>query len=292
MEYVSSRGFLKSCDFQSSNPISSINRMAFYPSLETIKNMNKPLIYVCNTAMPHFKYLLSYIDFPFILVSGDSDDTMPFDLFTNEEFESFINNPFLLHWFSQNMAVKHKKITLMPIGLDYHTMTSRNNWGAITTSLNQELLLKSIKKIPFYERNIKCYANFQFQMNTKHSYDRKDAISQIDKNLVFYEPKMVLRLNTWNTQKNYAFVISPHGGGYDCHRLWEALILGCIPIVKKSLIDELYDDLPVLIVNKWSDLSQTLLEETISLFKNKHNNNKFNYDKLTHNYWHNKMKSI
>jgi hypothetical protein len=33
---------------------------------------------------------------------------------------------------------------------------------------------------------------------------------------------------------NYAFVASPYGGGPDCHRTWEALILGCIPIVKSS----------------------------------------------------------
>uniref|UniRef100_A0A6C0ETV7 Exostosin GT47 domain-containing protein n=1 Tax=viral metagenome TaxID=1070528 RepID=A0A6C0ETV7_9ZZZZ len=285
MEYISSRGFLKGCDFTSSNPISSIRRMAFYPSLDTI-NVKNPLIYVCNSAIPHFKNLT--INFPFILVSGDSDDTMPLDFFTKEDFEKFINNPFLLHWFSQNMVIKHPKITLLPIGLDYHTMTCLNKWGPITSSENQEILIKSIKQKPFYERTIKCYANFHFQMNTKHSYDRKDAIEQISKDLIYYEPNHTFRLNSWNKQKDFAFVICPHGGGYDCHRLWEALILGCIPIVKKSLIDELYEELPVLILNEWSDLSQILLEETIITFKNK----QFNYDKLKHNYWLTKMKDI
>ena len=31
--FVSSRGILKSCDYFSTNPISSIRRMAFYPNL-------------------------------------------------------------------------------------------------------------------------------------------------------------------------------------------------------------------------------------------------------------------
>ena len=38
---------------------------------------------------------------------------------------------------------------------------------------------------------------------------------------------------------NYAFIVSPHRNGLDCHRTWEALVLGCIPIVKTSPIDDL-----------------------------------------------------
>ena len=57
------------------------------------------------------------------------------------------------------------------------------------------------------------------------------------------EEKPVSRLITWNKQKDFAFVICPHGGGLDCHRNWEALCLGCIPIVKTSKIDNLYKDL-------------------------------------------------
>jgi hypothetical protein len=50
------------------------------------------------------------------------------------------------------------------------------------------------------------------------------------------------------------FVLSPAGNGFDCHRTWEAMYLGAIPIVKK--IHWPFNDkkLPVLIVNEWEDL--------------------------------------
>jgi hypothetical protein len=292
--YVGSRGILKSCDYHSTNPISSIRRMAFYPELKTIKQMKNPVIYVCNSALNHFNTIVPYIDFSFILVSGDSDDSMPFDVLRPEIFEAFISNPFLLHWFSQNMTLDHPKITRMPIGMDYHTMELRDVWGPITIASTQEYLLNSVRQnsLPFYERFMKCYANFHFQMNTKYGQDRKDAVRQIPSELVFYEPQMVPRLKSWNTQKEYAFIISPHGGGYDCHRLWEALILGCIPIVKTSPIDKLYNDLPVLIVKEWSHITMELLVKTIQDFKTKHLNKKFKYEILSLQYWMNRIKNI
>ena len=65
--YVASRGILSSCDYHSTNPISSIRRMAFYPELKTIKTMKNPTIYVCNSAMNHFNTIVPYIDFSIIL---------------------------------------------------------------------------------------------------------------------------------------------------------------------------------------------------------------------------------
>ena len=89
-------------------------------------------------------------------------------------------------------------------------------------------------------------------------------------------------------QSKYAFVLSPHGNGLDCHRTWEALILGCIPVVRTSPIDSLYEGLPVLIVNEWHDINEELLKNTIEKFKNK----SFSYEKLTLRYWMDKIKQI
>jgi hypothetical protein len=185
------------------------------------------------------------------------------------------------------MTIDHHKITRMPIGLDYHTLTVRPLWGPLSSSEHQEKMLLMIKDkcLPFWNRNIKCYANFHFTMDTKLGYDRKDAVSKINKELIYYEEKPVSRLITWNKQKDYAFVICPHGGGLDCHRNWEALCLGCIPIVKTSAIDNLYRDLPVLIVKDWHIITNELLIDTINVFKAKFENNEFNIEKLKLSYW-------
>ena len=220
--------------------------------------------------------------FPFILVTGDCDESMPQDIMN--DFDSFISNPNILHWFSQNMTVNHPKVTKIPIGIAYHKYSGNSH----ISPKEEENLINSIKRKPFFEREIKCYSNFHFNLDTKYGYDRKDAISQIPEDLVYYEPSHTTIINGWNKQTEYAFVISPHGGGYDCHRLWEALILGCIPIVKTSAIDSLYDDLPVLIVNQWSDVTKELLEITVNDFKHK----TFNYNKLTLSYWIHKINEI
>lgn len=292
--FVSSRGLLKSCDYSSLEPRSSIRQLINYPDLNIIRYIKTPSIYVCSSAIPHFiKAMLPLIDFKFILVSGDCDETIPIEIFLMEDFNKFVNDTRLVHWFSQNMVARHEKITIMPIGLDYHTMTSRTIWGPVTSCLDQEHILESIIKNsrPFYERTNKCYANYHFSMNTRHAYDRKDALKNIPRDLVFYEERPVNRLITWNRQKDYAFVISPHGGGLDCHRTWEALALACIPIVKTSQIDDLFQDLPVLIVREWSHITQELLDKTILDFKYRHNNNEFNYKKLSLAWWVDKIKS-
>ncbi len=288
--YASSRGILKSCDYYSQNPISSINILYNYPHLEYLKTIKKPSIYICSSVIKSFiKCMLPQIDYPFILVSGDCDETISNDM-NNDYSNILLEDQRLIHWFCQNNTIVHNKITTIPIGLDYHTLTQIPAWGDISTCKEQELSLINIKSQskPFWNREQKCYATFHFALR---SNDRKDALNNIDSDLVHYEENQITRLNTWNNQKDYTFVISPHGNGVDCHRTWEALCLGCIPIVKTSPIDILYKDLPVLIVEKWEDINIELLERTSKVFKTKQINNEFNMHKLELKYWVELIKS-
>jgi hypothetical protein len=288
-KYVSSRGLLTSCDIHSYTPISSIPQLINYN-----KNMNSQedgsTIYVCNTAIRTFLNNISDIKYRFVLVSGDSDTTVPYDIFTSsDEFIKFIDCDKIIHWYSQNCIIDHPKITRIPIGLDYHTLSQCNyKWGPQKSPINQEYELTNIKNNskPFWQRKIKCYSNFHFSFY-KFGQDRIDAMNKIPKNLMFYEEKEVPRLESWERQSEYSFVISPHGNGLDCHRTWEALILGCIVIVKTSGLDPLYNDLPVLIVNDWQDVNKNLLEDTIDNFKEK----QFNYSKISLDFWMNKIKT-
>ncbi len=52
------------------------------------------------------------------------------------------------------------------------------------------------------------------------------------------------------------YVLSPPGNGFDCHRTWEAIYLGCIPIVKKAFWPFNHLRLPVLVLEDWSDVSR------------------------------------
>lgn len=292
--YISSRGILKSCDYHSLRPHSSIRQLYYYPEIKILDKIKTPTIYVCSSAIPHFiSVMLPLIKNPFILVSGDCDETIPYEILNEENLNKLLKDSKLKHWFCQNMIFENSKITKIPIGLDYHTLQTRPLWGPITSCEDQERILISIKNksLPFWERKIECYANFHFSMDTKIGHDRKDAYQKIDKKLIYYEPKKVTRIVTWNNQKNYTFVICPHGGGLDCHRNWEAMCLGSIPIVKTSDIDSIYNNLPVLIVDKWDNINVELLQNTVKKFKNKFENNEFQLEKLELKYWINLMNS-
>jgi len=283
--YINSVGFRKLCNMK------YINDDTYKDGYDFSNLKENTILYIKSDYLSEFSNLINNIPNKFILVSGCSDYTIPNDIFTNDDFIKFINNDKIIHWFSQNNVYKHSKITNLPVGLDYHTIYNNLNheWGNFCSPLEQEIILKYIKdnSINFSERIKKCYANFQFSMIAKYGYDRENAYKNINKDLVFYENNKIKRVDTWKNQSKYAFVISPHGNGLDCHRTWEALILGCIPIVKKSNIDILYKDLPVLIIDDWIDITDELLTDTINSFKDKH----FNYNILTLKYWIEKFNS-
>jgi hypothetical protein len=59
---------------------------------------------------------------------------------------------------------------------------------------------------------------------------------------------------------NYKFVISPEGNGVDCHRHYEALMAGCIPVVEDSEhIRHVYGDCPILYTSDYSEITPEYL---------------------------------
>jgi hypothetical protein len=245
-------------------------------------------VYVCNSAIRTFRdTILPLITVPFVLVSGDSDIAMPQGAFSESEFHSFIENPMIAHWFCQNLMISHPKLTHLPIGLDYHTISKVGEvhpWGAGKLPVDQEKdLEEAIQQAPpMNERHLHCYSNFHhatFAIGSRG--DRKEVVEKVPKEIVFYDPVFTSRDIAWNHQSFFSFVLSPRGGGYDCHRTWEALLLGCIPIVKRSGLDPLFQGLPVLIVKEWSDLTRDRLVE----FLIQHSVTQYQKEKLLLSYW-------
>jgi hypothetical protein len=60
----------------------------------------------------------------------------------------------------------------------------------------------------------------------------------------------------------YKFVISPEGNGIDCHRHYEALIAGCIPIVESNEhIKEKYKGCPILYTQDYNEITEDYLKK-------------------------------
>ena len=76
------------------------------------------------------------------------------------------------------------------------------------------------------------------------------------------------RTETWKLCSQYKYIISPHGNGLDCHRTYEAMCLGCIPVVRSSSLDLLYKDMPIIILDKWDDFNiEELNKRSININK-------------------------
>jgi len=280
-EYIASKSFIYICDHYTENPISDSNKLP-----RTYPTKDGELIYIHNTALQNFVfYYLPKIKYKFVLLSGDCDKTIP-----DEEMRSsniIVNHPLLITWYAQNTTVINDKLKQLPIGLDYHTLVNKSmGWGKQQSIIEQEIEVNRIrnKSLTITKQN-KCYANYHLNMAfAKYGYDRYDAKNQVPNELVYYELKKVPRIESWNNMIQYKYVISPLGNGLDCHRTWEAIILGCIPIVKTSVLDPLYEGLPVLIVNKWTDVTKELLDN----YKPNYNN----IEKIKIQYWIDKFRRI
>lgn len=211
---------------------------------------------------------------PYILISHNHDYSAP------GEFQHMLNDEKLIAWFTQNAdLVGNNKLIPIPIGLsNKHWRHSREHDKMIST------VKFSFSKNP-PKKKILFYCNFQVNTNPTA---RKPV----------YDYFRGIPFTTWESDLTYIpylkkvasskFVLSPHGGGLDCHRTWESMYMGSYPVVKTSTLDPLYEDLPVLILQDWSELNEEFLEKKFEEFSQK----KFNLEKLYFDYWLQKIYEI
>jgi hypothetical protein len=290
-KYISIRGLKRLCKFKSVVYLSDTQDGTEYLNMMVkSKNMADGMsIFVCSNLLEFFvTNFLDKIKHTFILVSGMSIKTCPVEALSQASFFKLINNKYLIRWCSQNNSIqKYPKIVQVPLGIDYHSVYNNpEKWKKIADGNNpveQERYLNNVvaNSVPFYERINKIYVNFE--VNADRFGQRKQCLKDIPKTLLAVHQEKMKRIQTWNNTIKYAFVLSPYGQGMDCHRTWEALILGSIPILKSKEFVNLFEGLPVLFVNDWKDVNQQLLDDTIEKFKTM----TFNYDKLTLAYWKN-----
>ncbi|MBA2306882.1 hypothetical protein H0W26_01975 [Candidatus Dependentiae bacterium] len=100
------------------------------------------------------------------------------------------------------------------------------------------------------------------------------------------------------------FVLSPRGIGPDCYTTWEALLVGTIPIVKRgkygvkedarehvrshlynpvirAQLDRLYENLPILVIDEWNEVTEEFLEQKYKEISSRH----YSIEPLYIEYW-------
>jgi hypothetical protein len=149
------------------------------------------------------------------------------------------------------------------------------------------MLLNVINQSPiFSERQNKIYVNFSRENDRFH--DRKKSLQKISNNLLEINNNFTKRTDNWKLMATYKFILSPFGIGMDCHRTWESIALGCVPIICAPNFKKLFDGLNVLIVNDWSEVTEELLNSYLDTIGNNELNS-INNEKIKLSYWVDKI---
>jgi len=225
-----------------------------------------------------FNTIFPRIHEPIILISHNGDMPAP------GAFAEYLNDPKIIMWFGQNCDIKgHPKFTPIPIGLANAKYKHGNT--AIFDALLNEIELnqknglkeKKIIKDKKLKRIPKLYVNFLSRKDPLRIYLHKFFNKQP---FVTYSPrKSVAEYLAEMIQHKYT--LSPFGNGLDCHRTWEALLMGSIPVVQTSTLDPLYKDLPVIIVQKWEEITPAYLQQQYETLRHK----LVKREKLFMDYW-------
>jgi len=198
-----------------------------------------------------------------VLISGNSD------IYINDsDFKRKPNN--IIRWYAQNPMYDTPNLIPIPIGLerpfgggqsaDYKTMSE-----VIVTP-------KTISNLIYMNHN--DINNPQLRTPVTNFYRDKDYVT--------YELRVGFERYLRN-MRNHKFVLSPNGNGIDCHRTWEALYLGVVPIVNRSIMSEAMSKLyPMIVVDDMTKLD-------IEYLKQYEIEDESYIERLQFSYWKNKI---
>lgn len=217
----------------------------------------------------------------FVLLTTESDWTLP-DSFP-ELTEQVLASGKVGAWFSQNLANEQPGHIMRGVPIGPHVVRKNDmlygqdqSWrGAfgLRDLLRLDVLpVAQVEQIwrhmrarsaPASQRICKAFSDFHLNNSSRartYGESRQDIADQLRHNpAVHFLPGRLPQPALFDQYTQYAFVISPHGSGLDCYRTWEALWMGAIPIVKRSPIDYLYRDLPVVILDDWRQITPAQL---------------------------------
>jgi hypothetical protein len=237
-----------------------------------IKLADNKKIYYCHTHEVNNFFLNSVPTHPFILISHNSDGRIRLnqERFDDAAVKYMPQN--LYHWFGQNVCVKHEKITSLPIGLE------NSQWFV---DLRKKEKIINARNAP------KQYVNTVYlNLNINNNPPERSYIYDIAKNkshITVHYGKNGVNFDTYlHNLHNHKFMICPPGNGEDVHQPWESMYINTIPLMKKSINNLFYEDLPICFLDDWNQINDVnFLNDQFT----KINSSCWNTSKLFFNYW-------
>lgn len=223
-------------------------------------NDNENIVFVYGHDLDlFFKETYPKINKQIKIISHNTDEPV------SERFKQFLNQDKLIHWYAQNAVLDHPKLTPIPIGI------ANKQWPHGNLQTLKAIIDSNIKK------ELLVYKNFD--NNTNIAIRR--AIDFITSRNGIGMSERVPHKNYLEKMASSLFVISPPGNGIDCHRIWEALYLNCIPVIQRNTCFRSVSDLPILFIDDWNEVTIPFLRNKVTQYID----NKQPKDKLLLSYW-------
>lgn len=209
---------------------------------------------------------------PYILVTHGGDPPI------NQDYAHILKDPNLMHWYATNAALQHDKLTAIPVGVEYNLSTAQRK-------TIEDVLYSDIPK----DKNVFCgaFTVHHWVEERQRCLDAMKHTGLMMDNRVSYR-EYLLEL------KRHRFCLCPIGNGIDTFRLWEALYMGCIPVITRRINkervlveqykhDNVYSRIPKIKIDYWEDFNPGILTEYL------YNATYFKSDILDFGFWRKKI---
>jgi hypothetical protein len=193
------------------------------------------IIFCESELLPELKSrILNKVTVPFALILGNSDFNH------GDELENLIARTSVTTVWAQNLTCEVNRVKPIPIGLEN---AWRSNHGIISR-FKGSVAEDRVWRI-FAAFNIGTNLNARsIAANVAVRASNTDRLTQLSP------------AQHCESLKKYAFVLSPEGNGLDTHRTWEAMYVGCVPIVSRSFMSDAFVELglPLWVVDSYDEI--------------------------------------
>jgi hypothetical protein len=181
----------------------------------------------------------------------------------------------------QNNEYDHPKVGIMPIGIrDCGSIVAMHRRFDQKCLLEKGVSLRTA--LGANVRPIKCLLCFSVWTHPSRQecydlftgagasgslsfvYNLNDATASADNAHTTNSFEKVPTTLVYDKTLESRYALCPRGCGVDTHRFYECIYLGCVPIVVRThtVFDRLYTAYPCLVVERWEDVTDHLLEQS------------------------------
>lgn len=202
-------------------------------------NWDNPRIIFCySKRIRDFIHIVKFLQNNFVLVTHNSDTSIVGDL------RIILENSKLEFWHGQNVLILHNKLGSLPIGI------ANSMWAHGNLNILEKII--SSPQIKLHD------VYFNFSLHTNRS-ERENCMKKISSKGLKFMPSLSFE-KYLTTLASYKYAICPPGNGVDCHRIWECLYLGVIPILLHSVFsEELSKSFNCIVLKSWDDFDMEKL---------------------------------